>query len=149
MKKPLTTLAVLLALVSPLTTLAAVSDNSTHATEQHIHEDVKTEYIDIVEPNGEYVVADGKIQVKIDETGKVVSVDNLKPNKIYSYISDNYVLNNKIKDIAVSLCGTYLDEVINPLSAIGRMFGYNIKFISNSRCNKSCNMFYTGCRIIF
>ena len=63
MKKPLTTLAVLLALVSPLTTLAAVSDNSTHNTEQHIHEDVKTEYIDIVEPNGEYVVADGKIQV--------------------------------------------------------------------------------------
>lgn len=58
---------------------------------------------------------------------------NLKPNKIYSYISDNYVLNNKIKDNAVSLCGTYLDEVINPLSAIGRMFGYNIKFISNSK----------------
>lgn len=57
----------------------------------------------------------------------------LRPNKIYSYISDNYVLNNKIKDSAVSLCGTYLDEVINPLSAIGRMFGYNIKFISTTK----------------
>ena len=58
---------------------------------------------------------------------------NLKPNKIYSYISDNYVFNNRIKEKAVSLCGSYLDEVINPLSAIGRMFGYNIKFISNSK----------------
>lgn len=58
---------------------------------------------------------------------------NKKPNKIYSYISDNYVLNNKIKESAISLCGTYLDEVINPLSAIGRMFGYDIKFISTNK----------------
>lgn len=58
---------------------------------------------------------------------------NKKPKKIYSYISDNYILNNKIKEEALSLCGSYLDEVINPLSAVGRMFGYNIKFISTSK----------------
>lgn len=58
---------------------------------------------------------------------------NLKPKKIYAYISDNYVSNNKIKDKALSLCGSYLDEVINPLSAIGRMFGYNIKYISTTK----------------
>jgi len=55
---------------------------------------------------------------------------NLKPNKIYAYVSDNYVKNNKIKKEALTLCGSYLDEVINPLSAVSRMFGYNIKFIS-------------------
>lgn len=58
---------------------------------------------------------------------------NLKPNKIYAYISDNYVSNNKITEKAISLCGSYLDEVINPLSAIGRMFGYNLKFISTTK----------------
>lgn len=54
-----------------------------------------------------------------------------KPKKIYSYISDNYVSKEKIKKDALSLCGSYLDEVINPLSAVARMFGHNIKFISN------------------
>jgi len=58
---------------------------------------------------------------------------NLKPKKIYSYISDNYINNNKIKKEAISLCGSYLDEVINPLSAITRMFGYNLKFISTTK----------------
>lgn len=58
---------------------------------------------------------------------------NLKPQKIYSYISDNYVSNNRILDKAISLCGSYLDEVINPLSAIGRIFGYNINFISTEK----------------
>ena len=56
-----------------------------------------------------------------------------KPRKIYSYISDNYVLNKKIKDEAIALCGSYLDEVINPLSAVTRMFGYDVKFMSNSK----------------
>lgn len=58
---------------------------------------------------------------------------NLKPNKIYSYISDNYVTNNKIKKECISLCGSYLDEVINPLSAISRMFGYDVMFISTNK----------------
>lgn len=58
---------------------------------------------------------------------------NLIPNKIYCYISDNYVNNNRIRDSATPLCGSYLDEVINPLSALGRMFGYNIKFKTNRK----------------
>ena len=119
MKKPLTTLAVLLALVSPLTTLAAVSDNSTHTTEQHIHEDVKTEYIDIVEPNGEYVVADGKIQVKIDETGKVVSVDNLKPNKIKVEFVD--IIHGGITQCYVSTDGLGSSGMIAPTNEYGKL----------------------------
>lgn len=58
---------------------------------------------------------------------------NLRPNKIYAYISDNYVSQNKIKKEALSLCGSYLDEVINPLSAVTRMFGYNVKYISTTK----------------
>ena len=54
----------------------------------------------------------------------------LTPNKVYCFISDNYILNYKIKREALPLCGSYLDETINPLSALGRMLGYNIKFIS-------------------
>ncbi len=59
-------------------------------------------------------------------------IDNIKikPNKIYCYISDNYVSDNHIKKEQVGLCGSYLDEAINPLSAVSRMFGYDIKFIS-------------------
>ena len=60
---------------------------------------------------------------------------NLRPNKIYAYISDNYVEDNRIKKEAISLCGSYLDEVINPLSAISRMFGYDVKFISVNKKN--------------
>ena len=58
---------------------------------------------------------------------------NKKPIKIYSYISDNYVTNNHINNEQISLGGSYLDEVINPLSALTRMFGYNIKFINNDK----------------
>lgn len=58
---------------------------------------------------------------------------NIKPNKIYCYISDNYVKDGHIKKEQIGLCGSYLDEVINPLSAICRMFGYNVKFISNKK----------------
>ena len=119
MKKPLTTLAVLLALVSPLTTLAAVNDNSTHNTEQHIHEDVKTEYIDIVEPNGEYIVADGKIQVKIDETGKVVSVDNLKPNKVKVEFVD--IINGELTQCYVSTDGLGSNGMIAPANEFGKL----------------------------
>lgn len=119
MKKPLTTLAVLLALASPLTTLAAVNDNSTHSTEQHVHEDVKTEYIDIVEPNGEYIVADGKIQVKIDETGKVVSVDNLKPNKIKVEFVD--IINGGLAQCYVSTDGLGSNGMIAPTNEFGKL----------------------------
>lgn len=53
---------------------------------------------------------------------------NKKPIRIYSYISDNYVYNNRIKKSKLGLCGSYLDETINPLSAISRMFGYDVYF---------------------
>lgn len=99
--------------------LAAVSDNSTHNTEQHIHEDVKTEYIDIVEPNGEYVVADGKIQVKIDETGKVVSVDNLKPNKIKVEFVE--VIHGGITQCYVSTDGLGSSGMIAPMNEYGKL----------------------------
>jgi predicted dehydrogenase len=63
-----------------------------------------------------------------------------KPKSIYSYISDNYVTDNHINTEQINLCGSYLDEVINPLSALGRIFGYNIKFIKNNK------KFYDGDR---
>jgi len=56
-----------------------------------------------------------------------------RPNKIYAYISDNYVQNEKVIDEAQPLCGSYLDEVINPLSAIYRILGGNIKFINREK----------------
>lgn len=52
-----------------------------------------------------------------------------KPKKIKAYISDPYVKNNHIIPSSLGLCGSYLDEVINPLSAISRLFGYDIHFI--------------------
>lgn len=58
---------------------------------------------------------------------------NKKPKRIYSYISDNYVTNKRINKEQYNLYGSYLDEVINPLSAIARLFGYNIKFITNEK----------------
>ena len=119
MKKTLTTLTVLLALANPLISRAAVSDNSTHSAEQHIHEDVKTEYIDIVEPNGEYIVADGKIQVKIDETGKVVSVDNLKPNKIKVEFVD--IINGELTQCYVSTDGLGSNGMIAPTNEFGKL----------------------------
>lgn len=51
-----------------------------------------------------------------------------KPKKIKVLITDNYVKDNKI--IVPNLKGSYLDETINPISAICRIFGYNIKFIN-------------------
>ncbi len=55
------------------------------------------------------------------------------PKKIKAYISDAYVKDGHIIDSALGLCGSYLDEVINPLSAIARLFGYNIIFLSNEK----------------
>ena len=51
-----------------------------------------------------------------------------KPLKIYSFISDKYVENYQIKKDMVGLCGAYLDETINPLSALAVLFGQKIKF---------------------
>ncbi len=58
---------------------------------------------------------------------------NVRPKRIYSYISDNYVTNFHINKEQINLCGSYLDEVINPLSAIARIFGYDIEFIGNDK----------------
>lgn len=62
-----------------------------------------------------------------------INTDYGKPNRIYSYISDNYVTNNHINKEQINLCGSYLDEVINPLSALARIFGYNISFIKTNK----------------
>ena len=106
-------------LVGGNTSFAAVSDNSTHSTEQHIHEDVKTEYVDIVEPNGEYLIADGKIQVNIDETGKVVSVDNLKPNKIKIEFVE--VINGGLAQCYISTDGLGSNGMIAPTNEFGKL----------------------------
>lgn len=120
MKKKTMAIAMMMALLMGGTTsFAAVSDNSTHSTEQHIHEDVKTEYIDIVEPNGEYIVADGKIQVKIDETGKVVSVDNLKPNKIKVEFVD--IINGELTQCYVSTDGLGSNGMTAPTNEFGKL----------------------------
>ncbi len=57
------------------------------------------------------------------------------PNKIKVFISDKYVENKHIKEENLSLNGAYLDETINPLSAIANIFGYNLK--SNGLTTKS------------
>ena len=119
MKKTVQVLLLVALLGSPLISKAAVSDNSTHTTEQHIHEDVKTEYVDIVEPNGEYIIADGKIQVNIDETGKVVSVDNLKPNKIKLEFVE--VIHGGITQCYISTDGLGSSGMIAPKNEYGKL----------------------------
>ena len=119
MKKTMQALLLVALLGSPLISKAAVSDNSTHTTEQHVHEDVKTEYIDIVEPNGEYLIAGGKIQVNIDETGKVVSVDNLKPNKIKVEFVD--IINGELTQCYVSTDGLGSNGMIAPTNEYGKL----------------------------
>lgn len=52
-----------------------------------------------------------------------------KPLKIVAYINDPYVENNHIKKEHLSLNGAYLDETINPLSAIASIYGIDIKNI--------------------
>ncbi len=49
-----------------------------------------------------------------------------KPKKIRAKIFDRYVEDGKIKPESISLHGAYLDESINPLSAIAKIFGYDI-----------------------
>lgn len=119
MKKTVQALLLVALLGSPLISKAAVSDNSTHTTEQHVHEDVKTEYIDIVESNGEYLIAGGKIQVNIDETGKVVSVDNLKPNKIKVEFVD--IINGELTQCYVSTDGLGSNGMIAPTNEYGKL----------------------------
>lgn len=58
---------------------------------------------------------------------------NKAPKKIKAFISDPYVKDNHIIEKALNLCGSYLDEVINPLSAITRLFGYNVKFLKSEK----------------
>ena len=99
--------------------LGAVQDNSTHGTDETVHEDVKTEYVDIVEPNGEYILADGKIQVKIDETGKVVSVDNLKPNKVKVEFVE--VINGGLAQCYISTDGLGSSGMIAPTNEYGKL----------------------------
>ena len=119
MKKTVQVLLLVALLGSPLISKAEVSDNSTHTAEQHIHEDVKTEYVDIIEPNGEYVIADGKIQVNIDETGKVVSVDNLKPNKIKVEFVE--VINGGLAQCYISTDGLGSSGMIAPTNEYGKL----------------------------
>lgn len=53
---------------------------------------------------------------------------SIKPQKIIVQINDPYILNNQILEEKLSLGGAYLDETINPLSAIKRIYNENIKF---------------------
>lgn len=58
---------------------------------------------------------------------------NKVPKKIKAFISDPYVKDNHIIEKALNLCGSYLDEVINPLSAITKLFGYNVRFLKSEK----------------
>ena len=52
-----------------------------------------------------------------------------KPSRIEVFIHDPYMENGFIKPEASSLCGAYLDETINPLSAIKRLYDGKITFL--------------------
>lgn len=54
----------------------------------------------------------------------------LIPNNIKIYINDPYIENNHIMESKVLLNGSYLDETINPLSALLRIYKKDIKFVS-------------------
>lgn len=53
----------------------------------------------------------------------------LKPEKIKIFINDPYVKNNHIIKEKLELNGSYLDETINPLSALKRIYKQDIKYI--------------------
>lgn len=59
-------------------------------------------------------------------------IDNFNTNeipiKISCTINDPYIKNSKIKHDKLSLHGSYLDETINPLSAIRRIYKKDLKF---------------------
>ena len=86
MKKPLTTLAVLLALTSPLAVKAAVSEGVSHegndsntSIQGEKHEASLSEKIDSPQANGEYYVANGAIKVTTDSENKLASVEVVDP----------------------------------------------------------------------
>lgn len=47
------------------------------------------------------------------------------PKKIVAYINDPYIKDGRVRDESVSLHGSYLDEAINPLSAIVKIYSDN------------------------
>ena len=51
-----------------------------------------------------------------------------KPKGIEIRINDPYIENNRIKDEQIPLNGSYLDETINPLSALKRIYNKDIIF---------------------
>lgn len=52
--------------------------------------------------------------------------------EIVAYINDPYIVENHIRPESISLNGAYLDETINPLSAISKILGIYPKYISSS-----------------
>lgn len=52
--------------------------------------------------------------------------------EIVAYINDPYIVENHIRSESISLNGAYLDETINPLSAISKILGIYPKYISSS-----------------
>ncbi len=57
---------------------------------------------------------------------------DLIPNQIKCYINDPYVADFHIKEEHLSLHGSYLDETINPLSALIYIYGVNLKYINSN-----------------
>ena len=51
-----------------------------------------------------------------------------KPEYIKIYINDPYIENNHIQKEKIALNGSYLDETINPLSALKRIYQKDIKY---------------------
>lgn len=58
---------------------------------------------------------------------------SIKPKKIIAQINDPYIVDKHIKKEKLSLGGAYLDETINPLSAIKRIYSYEVKFVNVSK----------------
>lgn len=52
--------------------------------------------------------------------------------KIEAFINDPYIENNHIRAESLSLNGAYLDETINPLSALSRIFNQYPKYIASN-----------------
>lgn len=52
--------------------------------------------------------------------------------KIVGYINDPYIENNHIRAESLSLNGAYLDETINPISALSKIFGVYPKYLNSS-----------------
>lgn len=52
--------------------------------------------------------------------------------KIIGYINDPYIENNHIRAESLSLHGAYLDETINPISALSKIFEIYPKYLNSS-----------------